>query len=47
MKKTQKINISKTIIQLGAEIQNSQNFEWLKRGWFANGLDLKSGSPTV
>ena len=41
------MKISKTIVQLGAEIQNSQNFEWLKRGLFANGPDLKYGGPTV
>ena len=27
-------------IQWGSEIQTSLDFEWSKRGWVANGLDL-------
>ena len=39
-------------IQWGSEIRtNSLDFEWSKRGWVANGLDikwdLKSGSQTI
>ena len=28
-------------IQWGSEIQNSMDFEWLKRGWVANFPDFK------
>ena len=38
-------------IQWGSEIWPSLGFEWSKRGWVANGLDLEwdlnSGSPTI
>ena len=41
----------KMLLQRGYEIQTSLDFEWLKRGWVANGLDfkrdLKSRSPTI
>ena len=48
------INFQKTFVlevQWGSEIQTSLDFEWLKRGWIANGPDfewnLKSMSPTI
>ena len=40
-----------SLVQWGSEIRTSKYFEWLKKGWVANGLDfvwdLKSGSPTI
>ena len=40
-----------TLVQWGSEILTSLDFAWLKRDWFAKGLDLKldlkSGSPTI
>ena len=45
-------NLQKEIlIQWGSEIRTSLDFEWLKRGGVANGMDfkwdLKSGSPII
>ena len=38
-------------IEWGSEFKTSPDFEWLKRGWVANGPDFewdqKSGSPTI
>ena len=38
------INFQKTFVlevQWGSEIQTSLDFEWLKRGWVANGSDYE------
>ena len=44
-------NMDNLELQWGSEIGTPINFEWSKRGWFANGQDfewdLKSRSPTI
>ena len=45
------IRLFQVPLQWGSDLQTSQNFEWSKRSWVANGLDFewdrKSGSPTI